>query len=345
MSRDEPSVPPSGDSVAGVGVIQRLRGFLDGSAREIVDPPEPWEVPVARHEAARIGDRGLAGHPYRPSRREDVPEGATEALARVCGPLSLTSLFVVPRTSRWIDEFGRRSFVTPTEVLGFGESALAMWIDDGGEGFVRSIPLERLAAIDDRHILLYGRLALVAADDRLVVRYNTVARPELLQNLLDVRRRAATTNFSTGSSLVWPDGRQEGVTEASRRRLPYKWANLLASTDVRIDPAAPATVAVGWFAEAKRWRSAPAAGIAVLSPRELVVAVEPGGDEAQMRYGFELLSVSRERLRSLSFDGRILTVRAVVGNADSGQTSVSRPLSAHLAAAMRQAFGEAVVWE
>ena len=44
----------------------------------------------------------------------------------------------------------------------------------GREG---AIPLERLSAIEDVTILLYGRLSFISPSERLTIRYNTLARP------------------------------------------------------------------------------------------------------------------------------------------------------------------------
>jgi len=322
--------------------LDPLKDPFAPSRPRLTDPAEPWEIPVGRAEAVRIGNRGLAGHPYRPSRPDDIPVGAAPALETVCGSLGLERLFVLPRTSRSVD--GHRSVLTPTQVLGFGEAVIALWIDDAGGSRVLTIPLDRLAAIDDRCILLYGRLALVGWDTTIVIRYNTVARDALRENLLDVRRRLATTSVPTEAAVVWPPHHAVGPPTEGQAKIPYKWAYLLDFNELRIDPRESAIVAVGDVRERPRGRAHPASGIAVLSPRELVIAAEPPDDDASAHWGVELLSVPRPLLDALSFDGRSLTVR-VGSDATGRRAAISRPLDPSLAAAMREAFRGTVRWE
>src|SRR5512142_2692556 len=139
-------------------------------AQEGVDPAEPWETPLRSFDPA-----WRQPHPFRPASAGDVPVGALTALETACGPLGLDALLVIPRSTRLASQ--RRSVLTPTEVLAFGETTVALWIADGTNGRILSVPHRRLAAIVDRHVLLHGRLTLVGEEQDIIIRYNTVARP------------------------------------------------------------------------------------------------------------------------------------------------------------------------
>ena len=49
------------------------------------------------------------------------------------------------------------------------------------------LPLAGVVAVLDRSVLLHGRLELVGPEPSIIVRYNTVGRPELRELLLPVR--------------------------------------------------------------------------------------------------------------------------------------------------------------
>ncbi|MGA3056804.1 MAG: hypothetical protein ABSE70_02015 [Candidatus Limnocylindrales bacterium] len=267
-----------------------------------------------------------------------MPPAALAALGSDCGPLPLDSLFVVPRTTRLIGP--RQCVLTPAKVLAFGDGAVGLWIDDG-PGRVIAIPIDRLMAIDDRQILLHGRLRLIAVEGDLVVRYNTTERADLRDNLAWLRRRVATTSVPTGSGFLWLSRRGE---QNDPQRLPFKWRFLLQYSSLLVEPGEEALVAAGDVAEIRGRRSGPASGVAVLASRELAIASEPGEYLEGGRYGVDLLAVPRDRLESLAWDGRFLTVRLARRDTDSGSTSIALPLDRHLIEAMRRVFGAAVAW-
>jgi hypothetical protein len=203
-------------------------------------------------------------------------------------------------------------------------------------------PTSRLIAVDDRTILLYGRLRLMAADRQLVVRYNTVSRRDLQENLSELRRRMATKPQPIVSGFLWLDARNEGMGQPA---LPHKWRVVLEHQMVRPNLDEPAIIAVGDVTEIRGGRNRPPAGVAVLGSRELVIVNEPSEFLEAARYGVDLLAVPRERLDSLSWDGRSLTVRVAQDQADvEGAASITLPLDRHLVEAMRRAFGSAIRW-
>ncbi len=300
---------------------------------------EPWETPVLRRDRFKI-DRSLPGRPFRPSRTQDVPAQALAALEPVCGPLALARLFVVPRTTRLVDP--THCVVTPAKVVGFGETVVAVWVDDGPEGRVLSLAIDRVAAVEDRTILLYGRLRLIAADAHLAIRYSTVSRDDLVPNVCRLRRRMATTAMASESGFLWLDPLDQGLPQSA---LPHKWRVVLDYPTVRPDPDEPAAVAVGNLTAVRRGRTRRPSGLAVLGSRELVIANEPSEYLDADRYGVDLLAVPRDRLDSLGWDGRSLTVhfaREQLGA--EGFSSVISPLDESLVEAMRRAFGSAIRW-
>lgn len=314
--------------VAGPGRVIGRRSWA-----AVSDPAEPWESPVSR-----IDSTWLPGRPFRPTEVAQVPAPALMALEAECGPIPLDRLFVVPETTRLVDT--THCVRTPAKVLAFGTAAVALWIDCR-PARVNVIPIARLLAVDDRQILLYGRLRLIAADDQLVVRYNTAERLEMQGNLAWLRRQMATKVLPAEARFVWLNRRGE---HTDPEKLPFKWQFLLRCSSALKDPEEPACVAAGEVAESRGRRSGPASGVAVLAAREFAIASEPGEYLGVARYAFDLLAVPRDRLESLAWDGRVLEVRLGGPGAESGSASVTVPLDGHLIEAMRESFGSAVAW-
>jgi hypothetical protein len=328
-----------GVSGPGAGQAEPKRWRIPRLTRSITDPPEPWEIPVLKRDRYKI-DRTLAGRPFRPTKPQDVPAGAGPALEAVCGTLPLENLYVVPRTTRLTTT--TECVVTPAKVLAFGERTVGLWVDDGPNGRVMSVPVDRLLAVDDRAILLYGRLRLIAADTQLVVRYNTVSRDDLTANLLKLRSAMATKELPIESSFLWLD---PGNRRLAQSELPHKWRVVLEYPTVRPNLEEPASIAVGDVSEIRRGRTRPASGVAILGSRELVIANEPTEYLDPARYGVDLLAVPRRLLDSLGWDGRQLTVHVgVEGAGAEAASSVTLPLDPHLVEAMKSVFGSAVRW-
>ena len=301
------------------------------------DAAEPWEAPVKRRDRQRV-ERMLPGRPFRPSRPEDVPAGALPGLEAVCGPLALDRLYVLPRTLRLVSPLD--SVISPTEVLAFGDEAVGLWIDRGDDApLVISTPIDRLLAVEDRAILLYGRLRLLGSDFQIVARYSTVTRDELAPNLVALRARMATVPEAVVSDFIWLNSRGAAGAPAD---LPYKWRLILESRTTRPNPGESLAIAVGDLREIPKGRLRAASGVAVLSPGELVIATEPIDWLDKVRYGVDVLAVPRHSLDRLSWDGRHLTVW--LRDATRGATSVALPLDLSLVEAMGRAFGMSVRW-
>jgi len=276
--------------------------------------------------------------PSRPAELGDVPAGAWSQLERCCGDLTLERTLVIPGTRKRPSR--RRRFALRTRVVAFGSRAVGQWTEDDGAGVVEFIPVGDVRAIDDRLILLHGRLLVIGQQGRIVVHYNAVARRQLRESILWLRREIAGPEFATRYNFVWiGEGGERPETE-----LPHKWAYMLGHRDdLRIDASRNEMVAVGDVTEIGRSRG-PATGIAVLGPHELVVAAEPPDCLYASRYGVDLTVVPRCFLGEVGWSRGDLRIRLRDGDVTPDGLSISRPLDERLYQAMRRSFGDAVTW-
>lgn len=284
-------------------------------------------------------DEELTPLPTRPVELGNVPAAAWSQLAACCGELTLERTLVIPgtrkRASRW-----RRPGLR-TRVVAFGSRAVGQWAEDDDEGSVEFIPLDEVRAIDDRLILLSGRLSVIGRESRIAVRYNAAARRELRDGILWLRHKVAGSEFATWRSFVWIG---ENGNQRSAEELPHKWAYLLGGRDdLRIDHSKDEMVAVGDVTEIGRSRG-PATGIAVLGPRELVIAAEPPDSLRASRYGVDLTVVPRCFLGDVGWTRGNLLIRLHEGDNLPSGPPISRPLDERLYEAMRRSFGDAITW-
>lgn len=296
---------------------------------------EPWDAPIVTRADRRRYAQFMAVRPSRPERLADVPAAALDALAPVCGDVALDRLFLVPGTIRQTGN--GQSVFAPGRVLAFGESVVAVWIEVGE---VIASPIAELAAIDDRTILLHGRLRLIGRSATVAIRYNVVARDELAESIAWLRGRMTTPNEPVEPRLLWID-RTHRTEEPLG--LPYRWRFLLQDRSIRWNPAEPAVVAAGDLADIVAGGPRAAGGIAVLDSRELVIATEPTDWSGPDRYGVDRLIVPRDRLRGLHWDREALTV-LLDGVEPAERAAISLPIEPHLAEAARVAFGDRVSW-
>ena len=277
--------------------------------------------------------------PNRPTELGDVPAAAWSQLESRCGDLTLERVLVIPGTRKRPSKWRRPA--PRTRVVAFGSGAVGQWTEDDGAGAVESIPLEDVRAIDDRLILLYGRLSLIGRQSRIVVQYNAAARRELRESILWLRRKVAGREYATRRDFVWIGQKGNQRPEAE---LPHKWAYLLGCRDdLRIDPSSNEMVAVGDVTEIGRSRG-PVTGIAVLGPHELIVAAEPPDCLNASRYGVDLTVVPRCYLGDVGWSRGDLRIRLREGNDIPGGSAITRPLDQRLYQAMRRSFGDAVTW-
>ncbi|OHD23196.1 MAG: hypothetical protein A2V99_09085 [Spirochaetes bacterium RBG_16_67_19] len=250
------------------------------STRRPSDPAESWELEYSESEGGGYY-RGIYDvFPRLPRREQEVPPGALEALNASCGLAGLHQLLLIPMAVRATGH-GEQKVISPASVLGLGTRAVGLWTEKPQAGVKVLIPLERLSAIEDVTILLYGRLSFLSIAERLTIRYNTLARSSLKPALFELRRKLA------GSPLPLPH------EEAPAGELPLKWRRLLRSPQLRFREEAPLTY---------RFTMTPKSGrddiergqLLVVSPHELLFLCDP--PEASHNYGEDSFIVPRPRI-------------------------------------------------
>lgn len=298
----DPTAAAIGDG-AGLRIVS-FRG------REELDPAEPWESPATDDDIRELSTRRFERLPHRPMNIREVPAGALDALRAVVGDVGLDKLFVIPRVARVAGTDRAGWVLSPTEVLAVGAEQLAVWLNDPAGPRIRaSLAVSDVVAILDRTVLLHGRLELISRESSVVVRYNTVGRPEVRALLQPIRAMAQPAS----------NGPPPGVGR-DPQSLPHKWMALCRSTEVA-QPDEPMVVAAGDLAN-----HAPLLhnGVAVLTGRELVVATDPTPDVSMAPYGFDLAVVPRSRL--LGLGGRRSTL-AITAEAAPGRVELQ--IAAH----------------
>jgi hypothetical protein len=280
------------------------------TGREELDPSEPWETPATESDIKELSTRRFERLPHRPMNIREVPAGALDALRAVVGEVGLHQLFVIPRVARVAGTDQAGWVLSPTEVLAVGAERLAVWLNDPAGPRIRAdLPLGEVVAMLDRTVLLHGRLELITRDSSVVIRYNTVGRPEIRALLQPVRAASApaTTALPSGT----------GRDPAS---LPHKWMALIHSTEVGQQDE-PMVVAAGDLDDRSPHLHD---GVAALTARELVVATDPTPDVHMAQYGFDLAVVPRSRL--MGIDGHASTL---VISVDAAPGRVELRIAAH----------------
>jgi hypothetical protein len=246
--------------------------------RRALDPPESWELNFTEKEGGSYFRANRGSYPYSPRRADEIPQGALESLREICGVEGLHQVFIIPWAVRGL---GAQKLISPNSVLAIGARAVGLWTEKPEPGIKISILLDEVAAIEDITILLYGRLSFLPFGDRLTIRYNTVARPELEPSLLELRKRLA------GPAQQVP---QEAEREA---KLPFKWRNVVRSVSVCLQEGAP--VAFRFAESVRRSRhDAHHCQLLVLNPHELVYVSDPA--DSTENYGEDSFVVPRSRM-------------------------------------------------
>jgi hypothetical protein len=271
---------------------------VDTTHDELFEPAEPWEVPGNEEDLRRYTARRLGAYVQRPRDASELPAGALADLEAVLGPLELGDVVLLPRTPRPTGVGELRWVVTPTSVLGVGERAVALWVDEPAARVVARLPFDEVAAVIDRTILLLGRLEIVGRTTSIVLRYNTVGREVVREALGELRR-----------SFWPPTGLPSEPTGVRRETLPFKWRTLLGSADILVSGPERLIVAAGALTDPRAWSRN---GVAALSATELLIATEPTGDSRRANYGVDLVMVPRSRLHGLTASGAALRVSVTV---------------------------------
>lgn len=256
------------------------------------DPAETWEIRFTEAEGGSYFRAERASHPYTPRRAEDIPAGALESVEEVCGIRDLSQIFIIPQAVRSIGWLSQK-VISPNSVLAIGDRAVGLWTEKPQPGVKLLIHLERVAAIEDITILLYGRLSFVPFGDRLTIRYNTVARQEMEPALLALRKRLA------GSAQQMPP------QEYADGELPFKWKVLLEEPLVRLEKGSPVAFSFARVPGRSR-HEAERRQLLALNPFELVYLCDP--TESTERYGVDSLIVPRSRITGARMQGNGLEV-------------------------------------
>lgn len=244
------------------------------------DPAEKWEIHFTEAEGGAYFRNGRPSHPYTPRRAEDTPPGAWEALNEVCGIRELSQVFIIPWAVRSVGWLAQK-VISPNSVLALGDRAVGLWTEKPDPGLKIAIPLDKVAAIEDVAILLYGRLSFVPFGDRLTIRYNTVARHGMEPALLELRKRLA------GTSQPLPP------FEYKLGELPFKWKVLLQEPLVRLEKDSPVIFSSAAVRGRSR-REAERRQLLVMNPYELVYLCDPA--DSTERYGVDSFVVPRSRI-------------------------------------------------
>ena len=261
-------------------------------ATRSLDPPERWELVFAEDED-RAWYRGIHDvFPRSPSRAAELPPGAGEELGERCAVEGLRNLFMMPWAVRSTGR-GDQKVTTPESVLAVGTRGIGLWTAKPQPGVKAFIPLDRLSAVEDVLVLLYGRLSFVSRTDILTIRYNALGRAGLRRSLLELRERLA------GQPLPLPFGGAPGP------ELPLKWRRLLRDPIIRLRESAPvsyhfAVRPPGSRGDIERGQ------LLVLNPYELVYMCDP--PDASHTYGEDSFVVPRSRITRVRALQRYLEV-------------------------------------
>jgi hypothetical protein len=256
------------------------------------DRAESWELPYEEIQSGGY-NRGIRDvYPHKPRREEDLPFGALESLHKRCCIEGLHQVFVIPWAVRQTG-YADQKVMSPAGVLGIGTRAVGLWTEEPDHGVKVVIPLDRISAIEDITILLYGRLSFLSIREKLTIRYNTIARASLAPALLALRERLA------GAPRPLPR-EEEPDTD-----LPIKWRRLLRSPLLRFREDAPV---------AFRFARVPCTSpdnvercqLLVLNPYELVYMCDP--PEASHNYGEDSFIVPRLNVTRARATGKHLEI-------------------------------------
>ena len=258
---------------------------IDATENRQTDPPDAWERPLDRRLLPSLQGDGMRGHPYRPLTLRDVPPAAIEDLRGAVGEPVAERLSVLPSARRTMDRGGNDWVTTPIRVIGVGGDAIALWVDDGTSPGVRArIPFDEILAVMDLNVLLLGRLEIVGELGSFVVRYNAVNRPDLRDMLLPLRRSFAVASGTLPQASLTP------------QELPYKWLNVVQSTDAQ--PAVHEDLLlVAGGVDGPKPRAG--GGVGVMTSRELVIATDPTPYSNEATYGVDVVAVPRTRVLSV----------------------------------------------
>lgn len=258
------------------------------------DPAETWEAPYTELGGGFYFRDRYAGHPSVPKKPGDLPAGAFESLQDTCGVKELGHTLIIPSCVRATGR-GNRRVITPLQVLAVGDIAIGLWAEKPQPGVKVCIALDKLSAIEDVHILLYGRLSFLSHDQRLTIRYNTICRRVLEPVLAGLRRTLA------GPGLEVPCRRARVTT------IPFKWNFLLNYPYSTLDESAPRDFRFSVQSYGRHGKIA-RCHMMIVTPYELISLRDP--PQSELSYGVDSLFMARARIQSVARMGNTVEVTA-----------------------------------
>ena len=273
---------------------------VDRPGREIVDPAEPWEVPIPSSAVSRIDPSGEGARLSRPASDADLPAGVLRLLRFTCGSLPLERTLLLAPSARPIDRTCRRFVAMPVQVLGFGERAAGLWADWRKRDPAVVIPVDRIGSVEEVHVLRYWRFSIRAADARLAIRYRSDGRDLLDLPLWWLRRKVGG-----GTRGEVPPAGLRAVGDAE---VPDRWRATAGEVAAEAGEDGAAMV-FGTVRSASGVH--PERGVlVVITASELVVMADPEAAACGPAASPELLAVPRHTLRGVAADGDRLVIRS-----------------------------------
>lgn len=281
-----------------------------------VDPPEPFEFPVADDLAPHLRCKTSSTCPHRPRTFREVPADALTGLGSATAIRGCADLLVVPSTVR---STGSGHAYVPTMVFAAGDRSCGLWVDNlAGDDISTAIPYPEIVTLDDVQFPAYRRLRIVGAHISLTLRYCPPPSAALSTLLGRVRALAAPCLLPGRSAAV---------------HLPPQWQQILGSSLAGIEQSTVlASVSAPASGRAGRWPEA----VAAVTNRELIVIREPPAT-APKSAGFDWLAAPMARLTALGAEGDelCLTVAGIDQRVAVGPALVER---------MRRGLREGLPW-
>lgn len=270
------------------------------SARQVIDPAERWESPIPSAAALRVDPAARAARLALPACESDLPPGMLRAMRYACGSLPLERVLLLIPGVRPIDRSCRRFVAVPPQLLGFGERAVGLWVEWRTRDPAATVPVDRVGAVEDIHVLHYRRLALRTATARLAIRYDEETA-HLLTPILRWFRRKLAGEIGAGA----PPADSVPAVPAD---LPPEWR---AVADALQAESLPGGLAILHGTAPADPGGLPAQRVLIaLTPTELLVLAGPVGPGQGAPAAPDRLAIPRRALQTIEARQDRLVIRA-----------------------------------
>ena len=251
-------------------------------------PETDWELIVRRDLAPHLLPAGRLGGMRRPADAAWLPDGAYLAVVDRVGRVGLEDLLVVPAATWPAGRWRGRCLYSPLCVLAIGERGVALWVQALPAPSVRAwVPLEEIAAVEQRADGRRGVLAVTGSAATLLVRYHADGQAVADAWTRRLRQRAAAAPAPVPS--------QPGVREPRGGADPGSL--LLAPGD--------AVVSAGWRSRAGRGTC-----LFAVTSRELVIAQSARGRRRPWRRSTRTLCAPRGPVEDAVVRSRTVLLRS-----------------------------------